>query len=109
MIQVLRGYVAAHQQRATETISIENLFVDVHRQLTAWSVLTESGIPLPAPAVRGLPELAARLSALLASQWHDRWIKASNKKRRPHAANPRDRTHGAVFRILQAAASRAKA
>src|SRR5439155_1116283 len=42
LIQVIRGYVAAHQQRQTETISIENLFLDVHRQLTAWSVLLES-------------------------------------------------------------------
>lgn len=104
LIQVIRGYVAAHQQRPTETISIENLFLDVHRQLTAWSVLREAGLPLPISAAPDLPALAARLHALLAGQWSDRWIKAINKKRRSHVPKPYDRTHGSVFRVLQAAA-----
>jgi hypothetical protein len=103
LIQLIRGYVAAHQQRQTERISIENLFLDVHRQLTAWSVLTEANVRLEIPVVSDLPALAARLHALLASQWSDRWIKAINKKRRSHVAKPYDRTHGSVFRVLQAA------
>ncbi len=103
LIQLIRGHVAAHQQRQTETISIENLFLDVHRQLTAWSVLVESGMRLEIPAVPDLPTLAARLRAILASQWSHRWIKAINKKRRSHVAKPYDRTHGSVFRVLQAA------
>jgi len=102
LIQLIRGYVAAHQQRPAETISIENLFLDVHRQLTAWSVLVEAGVRLKIPAVPNLPALAARLHALLASQWSNRWIKAVNKKRRSHVAKPHHRTHGSVFRILQA-------
>jgi hypothetical protein len=105
LIQVIRGYVAAHQQRPTETISIENLFLDVHRQLTAWSVLLESGVRLKIPVASDLPALAARLHALLAPQWSARWIKAINKKRRSHIAKPHDRTHGSVFRVLQAAAA----
>jgi hypothetical protein len=105
LIQLIRGYVAAHQQRSTETISIENLFLDVHRQLTAWSVLVESGMRLEIPAVPDLPTLAARLHAILASQWSHRWIKAINKKRRSHLAKPYDRTHGSVFRVLQASDS----
>lgn len=103
LVQLVRGYVAAHQQRQTETISIENLFLDVRRQLTAWSVLTEANVRLEIPVVSDLPALAARLHALLASQWSDRWIKAINKTRRSHVAKPHDRTHGSVFRILQAA------
>jgi IS4 transposase len=103
LIQLIRGYVAAQQQRPAETISIENLFLDVHRQLTAWSVLREANVPLEIPLVSDLPALAARLQVLLASQWSDRWIKAINKKRRSHVAKPRDRTHGSVFRVLQAA------
>lgn len=103
LIQLIRGYVAAHQQRPTETISIENLFLDVHRQLTAWSVLVESGVRLEIPVIADLPTLAARLNALLASQWSNRWIKAINKNRRSHVAKPHDRTHGSVFRVLQAA------
>jgi len=104
MIQVIRGFVATHQKRDAETISIENLFLDVHRQLTAWSVLVESGLMLDAiPVAPDLTTLAARLHALLANQWSDRWIKATNKKRRAHVAKPRDRTHGSVYRILKPA------
>jgi hypothetical protein len=106
LIQLIRGYVAAHQHRQTETISIENLFLDVHRQLTAWSVLVDSGVPLKIAPVSDSPALAARLHALLTSQWSNRWIKAINKKRRSHVAKPHDRTHGSVFRVLQAAQQR---
>jgi hypothetical protein len=101
MIQLIRGYIAAHHERATETISIENLFLDVHRQLTAWSVLTESGVQLAISVVPDTHALAARLHALLATQWSDRWIKATNKKRRSHVAKPQERTHNSVFRALQ--------
>lgn len=101
MTQLIRGYVAAHQKRDSETISIENLFLDAHRQLSAWSVLVKAGLPLD--DIRIAPDLtvmATRLHALLANQWSNRWIKATNKKRRAHVAKPRDRTHGSVYRIL---------
>jgi hypothetical protein len=102
LIQVIRGYVAAHQQRETETISIENLFLDVHRELTAWSVLVESGLGLDGiPVVPNLAVLSNRLHELLGSQWSNRWIKATNKKRRAHQPKPHDRTHGSVYRILR--------
>ena len=107
LIQVIRGYVAAHQQRGTETISLENLFRDAHRQLTAWSVLVESGLSLDDITMGpSLPELAARLHELLGTVWSDRWIKATNKKRRAHVPKPHDRTHGSVFRILRDAVPR---
>jgi len=102
MIQLIRAYIAAHQQRATETISIENVFLDVHRQLTAWSVLTESGVELELRVAPHAPILTERLHTLLASQWSDRWIKATNKKRRTHQAKPQGRTHNSAFRALQA-------
>jgi hypothetical protein len=102
MIHLIRGYVAAHQQRDTESISLENLFGDVHRELTAWSVLLRSGLPLDDISLASdLTTLAARLNELLANQWSDRWIKATNKKRRAHVPKPHDRTHGSVHRILQ--------
>jgi Transposase DDE domain len=103
LIQLIRGYVAFHQHRETETISIENLFGDVHRQLTAWSVLLESGLPLNEIAVTAdLTSLAARLHELLRKQWSERWIKATNKRRRAHRSKPHARTHGSVYRILKA-------
>jgi hypothetical protein len=102
LIQVIRGYVAHHRQRDTETISLENVFLDVHRQLTAWSVLLESGLPLDEISVAAdLTALAARLDALLQSQWSDRWIKATNKRRRAHQPRPHARSHGSVYRILK--------
>lgn len=102
VIQVVRGHVAAHQKREAETISIENLFLDVHRELTAWSVLVESGLPLEEiPVAPDSSTLMARLHALLASVWSDRWIKATNKKRRGHVPKPQKRTHGSVHRILK--------
>jgi hypothetical protein len=104
LIQVIRGYVAAHQQRETETISIENLFLDTQRQMTAWSVLVESGLPFDSiPLAPNLAVLATRLHNLLGSQWSNRWIKATNKKRRAHQPRPHDRSHGSVYRILRAA------
>jgi hypothetical protein len=106
MIHMIRGYVAAHQQRDTESISLENLFGDVHRELTAWSVLLRSGLPLDDISLApDLTTLAARLNALLANQWSDRWIKATNKKRRAHVPKPHDRTHGSVHRILKRTAA----
>jgi hypothetical protein len=102
MIQLVRGYVAAHQKRDAETISVENLFLDLHRELTAWSVLVKSGLPLDdLPIASDLTTLAARLNALLAAEWSDRWIKATNKKRRAHIPKPHDRSHGSVYRILK--------
>jgi hypothetical protein len=102
LMQLIRGYIAAGQGRQTETISIENLFLDVHRQLTAWSVLMESGIQMELPAaIHDLPALAEHLQGALASQWSNRWIKAINKRCRSHVVKPRDRTHGSVFRVLQ--------
>jgi hypothetical protein len=104
VIQVIRGYVAAHQRRETETISMENLFLDVHRQLTAWSVLVESDARLDEiPVAPDLASLASRLHVGLGQQWSNRWIKATNKRRRAHSPKPHDRTHGSVRRILRAA------
>ena len=92
------------RRRTLQPDEPENLFLDVQRHLTAWSVLRELGVPLEIPAAPDLPALAARLHALLASQWSDRWLKAVNKKRRSHVPKPYDRTHGSVFRILKPAA-----
>ena len=109
LIQVIRGYVAAHQDRETETISVENLFLDVHRELTTWSVLVDAGLPLgDIPVAPDVATLAGRLHAILATQWSDRWIKAENKQRRAHVPKPHDRTHGSVYRVLHPDVARAR-
>jgi len=84
LIQVIRGYVAVHQQRETETISIENLFLDVHRQLTAWSVLAESGLPLDAiPVAPDRATLIRRLHQRLALNGPTAGSKPSTKNAEP--------------------------
>jgi hypothetical protein len=109
LMQVIRGYVAAHQKRETETISMENLFLDVHRQLTAWSVLVESGLLLEnKPVAKNVGVLAVRLDHLLKSQWSNRWIKAVNKKRRAHTPKPGNQSHGSVYRIMRSAVANAQ-
>jgi hypothetical protein len=101
LVQLIRGYVAASQQRDPETISVENLFRDVRRQLTAWSVLRASSLRLDdLPVTSDLPSLAARLQTLLGGQWSERWIKATNKRCRAHQPKSHQRTHSSVHRIL---------
>jgi hypothetical protein len=82
-LQVTRGYIAANQARPTETISIENIFVDVTEELVTFDVLLRRGFI----ALKGIPsceDVSARLQELLKGEWTDRWIKAINKKRRVH-------------------------
>lgn len=101
-IQTVRAYIARHQSRETETVSLELLFVDVQRELIAWQVV----VP-PTVTVDYFPSLSARqvreqLHDLLGPIWSKRWIKSVNKKRRPHhPSRHRKKTHGSVFRILQ--------
>lgn len=105
LVQLLRGCLAAEHRRAADSISLENLFYDVQRQLTAWSVLTEAGLPLKLSLAPRASALKQRLSTLLGAQWSDRWIKSVNQKRRAHQAKPHERTHHSVFRALQIAAA----
>lgn len=107
VLQTIRGFVALHQQRDYETISLENLFVDTREQLLTWSVLERRTIvsldffqPLAAKPLK------TRLHRILQPEWSDRWIKAINKTpRRPAARNPQ-RTHASVFRLLRDASQR---
>ncbi|HKB42011.1 MAG TPA: hypothetical protein VKD72_36630 [Gemmataceae bacterium] len=102
LIQVVRGYVAEAQQRPAETISVEKLFADVTEELIAWNRVVEPATtvalfaePLPRAALR------ARLRVLLAGVWTERWLKAPGKKPAPPAKKGK-RTHGSVYRILEA-------
>ncbi len=103
MIQVMRTQVAAAEGWQPEDISLEKLFTDVGRELTAWGVLVT-----PAATVAALgeapsgAELQRRLGALLSAVWQDRWLKAVNEKPRPHQARHRAaRTHTSVHRVLE--------
>ena len=85
VLVVLRGYLSEAQQRPPETISTENVFYDVRRQLVALhEVLPLADIlPLFTARLAG-HDLRQHLRQLLAAEWQDRWLKAPAKKRRPH-------------------------
>jgi hypothetical protein len=102
LIQLVRGFVAAAEQRERETISTENLFEDVRRELIAWNVMFEPEATVAYfDRSSTITDVKKRLQVLLRSVWTDRWIKAPlNKGKRAQPA-PRARTHGSVYRILQ--------
>ena len=99
---MVRGYVAVAEQRATDTISLENLFADVTAELMAWNRVI---VPATTVALFAQPpplsDIQRRLRTLWGAVWTDRWLKAPAKKR---VVTPKQhqRTHGSVYRILQA-------
>jgi hypothetical protein len=104
LIQLVRAFVAAAAKRARETISTENLFEDVRRELIAWNVMIEPEATVTYFDAQGswtAPRVKKRLQTLLRSVWTDRWIKAARKKRSPAQAVAQARTHGSVYRILE--------
>lgn len=104
-IQLVRAYVAGHQQRDFETISLEQLFVDVQRELIAWNVVHPLATTVDYFQKGTLSQVRSRLNKLLRPTWSDRWIKTRNKKRRPKQPSNRKKTHGSVYRILQKSAN----
>jgi hypothetical protein len=100
-IQLIRAYVAKHQDRESESISLEQLFTDVRRELIAWTVVVPAAVTARAIPQRTAAETRRRLDRLLRAQWSDRWIKAVNKKPRPHQSRPTTKTHTSVYRALK--------
>jgi hypothetical protein len=101
--QLIRAYVAKHQQREFESISLEQLFSDVKRELIAWAVIFSSVSTAETFPHRPRAEVRQRLDRLLKDPWSDRWIKAVNQKPRPHRSRPITKTHTSVYRALKAA------
>jgi hypothetical protein len=104
LIQLVRAYVAAAAQRERETISTENLFEDVRRELIAWNVMLEAETTVAYFDFDGpwtWERVKKRLEGLLCSVWTERWLKAPCNPRRPVPTAGRARTHGSVYRILE--------
>jgi len=103
LIQVLRGYVAAGNQRPCEEVSVEKLFEDVERELIAWTVLgsaTETTEWLAHPLSE--QQVRLRLSQRVGRLWRDRWKKSPNQKRRPSPApQGKPQQHTSIYRLLQ--------
>jgi hypothetical protein len=104
MIQVVRAFVSEGQAVSVDSISTENLFGDVHRQLIAWTemITPEQTVELMETTWTS-SQVRRRLRQLLHNRWSERWIKSpSNTHRtpRPHkTAYPRG-GHNSVYRIL---------
>jgi hypothetical protein len=107
MIQVIRAYIAEGAKRPVNTISLELLFYDVHRQLTAWNEVLMPRQTVELLSTTWTPsQVSRRLGQLLHSQWSDRWIKSpSNTHKR--VARQQDEFpsggHTSVFRVMQKA------
>jgi hypothetical protein len=104
MIQVIRGVVATGVEKPRDEISTENLFDDVQRELIAWNVVIEHDDTLRYFEGEWTSlRVKVRLSELLEGLWYARWRKAPPKKKKPpHPDRGKKRTHGSVFRIIEA-------
>lgn len=92
-IQVIRGYLAKHQAMECESISMEQVFVDVREELTAWLKLVPDDSVVEAIPNRSPSHTCWRLDALLKNKWSPRWIKAVNTKSRAHPKRERSGSH----------------
>jgi hypothetical protein len=104
MLQVVRAYVAAGQPGLpVELVSVEQIFVDVQKELTA---LTEL---FAARTIAGWfaeeltrEELVRRLQGLLGRVWTPRYRKAVNQKPRPKVKKAkRSGAHTSVHKALE--------
>lgn len=110
LIQVVRAYVAEAQCQVAETISVEELFYDVHRELVSLSTLVD--MPDIVDHFQPAETAAAvktHLRNLFATVWEDRWLKSPKKKqpKPPAPKTPINGGHTSIYRILRAAKHRA--
>jgi Transposase DDE domain len=104
LLQVIRAYVAAGQpELPVDLVSVEQIFTDVQKELTA---LTEL---FAARTIAGWfaedlsrDELVARLAALLGTVWTPRYRKAVDKKPRPKVKKAKcSGAHTSVHKVLE--------
>jgi len=103
VIQTVRGYIAAAQRRAPETISTQLLFEDVTEELLSWhkfvsAVETQEWVQ---DGVQTAEQVRAYLRRRLGHVWNDLWQKAPTTKRSPKAKTHYLKGgHCSVYRIL---------
>jgi len=105
LLQVIRAYVAASQvEMPVDAVSVEQIFVDVQKELTALTVL------FPSPTIAdwfatemSREEIIAHLQILLGGVWTPRYRKAVNKKPRPKVKKAKGSgAHTSVHKVLEA-------
>ena len=107
MTQVVRAYVAQGQDREINTVSLELLFYDAVRQLTAWNeVLRPSQTVELLSTTWTATQLKNRLRQLLHNTWSERWNKSPSNT---HTQVPKQRDeyplggHISVYRMIHEA------
>lgn len=104
MLRVIRGYVAAGQaELPVEMVSVEQIFTDVQKGLTALTELFASRT-IAGWFAEDLSreELAARLEVLLGGVWTPRYRKAVNTKPRPKVKKAKcSGAHTSVHKVLE--------
>jgi hypothetical protein len=106
LMQLVRSFVAVGQAavESVESVSVEQLFLDVHRELTTLTVL------LPSASLAGWftaewsrEEVRKRMRTLLEGVWTPRYLKAINKKPRPKVKKAKGSgAHTSVHKVLEA-------
>ena len=102
-IQIIRGYLAKHQAMECESISMEQVFIDVREELTAGFKLIPPATLASAIPQRSVAQTCKRLDVLLKNKWSFRWIKAVNKKPRTHPKREKAGIHTSVHKAKTAA------
>lgn len=104
MLQVIRAYVAAGQSELpVDLVSVEQIFTDVQKELTALTELFEPRT-IAGWFAEDLSrdELVARLRALLGAVWTPRYRKAVNRRPRPKVKKAkRSGAHTSIHKALQ--------
>jgi hypothetical protein len=104
VIQVIRQYIAAAQDVEPETISTENLFDDVTRQLIGWTeVLSTRDTVALLQTTWTAAQLSRRLEEVLRNPWRDAWCKAPSSNHKPQKNDQQylKGGHNSVYRILR--------
>ncbi len=104
MLQVIRAYVAAGQSELpVEMVSVEQIFIDVQRELTALTELfAERTIAGWFAEELSGDRVIARLKTLLGQVWTPRYRKAVNKKLRPKVKKAKcSGAHTSVHKVLE--------
>jgi hypothetical protein len=105
LLQVIRAYVAASQvDMPVESVSVEQIFLDVQKELTALTELFPSRMIADWFAEElSRAELITRLTILLSPVWVPPYRKAINKKPRPKVKKAkRSGAHTSVHKVLEA-------
>ena len=106
LIQVIRQYIAGAQKIVPQSISTENLFDDVTRQLIGWTeVLSTRDTVALLQTTWTAAQLARRLEELLRKPWRESWRKAPSSSHKPQQNDTEYLRggHNSVYRILHAA------